>query len=71
MELTPFEAAIAVLYGVFKKYASGGEEGDDPTTMCKKECSTLLKEQVPSLADVSHTSYTWPQVLLLLSMQNV
>lgn len=54
-ELTALESGLALLYGTFLKYAAS-EEGDDPTTISKKELSTMIAEQLPHIAGVSHTS---------------
>ena len=39
---TAMEAGLAILYGTFVKYASG-EDDNDPTTISKKELSTLMQ----------------------------
>jgi hypothetical protein len=54
-KLTALESGLALIYGTFLKYASS-EEGDDPTTISKKELCQMIAEQLPHLAGVSNTS---------------
>ncbi|CAL8372736.1 unnamed protein product [Boreogadus saida] len=48
-KLTALESGLALIYGTFVKYASS-EEGDDPTTISKKELCQMIAEQLPHLA---------------------
>ncbi|KAJ3609291.1 hypothetical protein NHX12_023814 [Muraenolepis orangiensis] len=45
---TALETGLALLYGTFVKYAAS-EEGDNPTTISKKELSKMMAEQLPQL----------------------
>ncbi|KAJ3609290.1 hypothetical protein NHX12_023813 [Muraenolepis orangiensis] len=48
-ELTALESGLALLYGTFLTYAAS-EEGDDPTTISKKELSQMMADQLPHIA---------------------